>query len=404
MPRVPASRRTFAIAAAIVAALLLAQAPPAGARKLQMSGTWAIRNGSVFLPLQFGLTQPAATMLMSSMGYLSKAAFSPNGPIPGAGAVSATGSAPATLVIPRHRFVMNAAAAIPFVGVTLVQLTTMFAIDGPFEEVVLAPGGGPGSFTWCPNDVLGCPATGLPNRGDRHGRIIYREGANRFGGSMRIGLANGGVYSFLFDQDPFQLGHVPFGASGPTPHVPAVGSGAPSLTAKQRHYLAPGVVTQPLIPPTPSGLVLYPGPKVTTMFGVTTSGSGPTFRLPSLGPSPMGMPAGQFTSSYGFGHTTGTVIVQMTAYGPNHSFFTLMGSDARTPLGAGNIATVAGGVSFRNTLAGQTPYTSWHKVWMTLGPPVPSLSPAGLAAASALMLLAVGYALRRRVGGRAPDA
>jgi hypothetical protein len=35
-------------------------------------------------------------------------------------------------------------------------------------------------------------------------------------------------------------------------------------------------------------------------------------------------------------------------------------------------------------------------VRLTLAPPIPSLSPAGAAAAAALMLLAAGYALRRR--------
>jgi len=70
----------------------------------------------------------------------------------------------------------------------------------------------------------------------------------------------------------------------------------------------------------------------------------------------------------------------------------------RTALGAGNISTVAGGISFRNTLVGQAPLASFQKVWMSLAPPVPSLSPAGAAAAGALLLLAVGYALRRKVG------
>ena len=52
--------------------------------------------------------------------------------------------------------------------------------------------------------------------------------------------------------------------------------------------------------------------------------------------------------------------------------------------------------SFRNTLAGETPYASFQKVTLTLGAPIPSLSPAGLAAAAALVLLAAGYALRRQ--------
>jgi hypothetical protein len=75
-----------------------------------------------------------------------------------------------------------------------------------------------------------------------------------------------------------------------------------------------------------------------------------------------------------------------------------MGYDHRGPNGAGNIATVAGGLSFRTTqTVGQQPYVSLHKVWMKLYSPVPAMSPAGFAAAAALMILAVGYALRRRL-------
>jgi hypothetical protein len=48
---------------------------------------------------------------MTSMGNLSKGLGFPNGPILGAGGVVATGSAPATLVVPQHRFQMNPAAA-----------------------------------------------------------------------------------------------------------------------------------------------------------------------------------------------------------------------------------------------------------------------------------------------------
>ena len=41
---------------------------------------------------------------------------------------------------------------------------------------------------------------------------------------------------------------------------------------------------------------------------------------------------------------------------------------------------------------------SFQKVKLTLAPPIPSLSPAGGVAAAALVLLAAGYAMRRRLG------
>ena len=90
--------------------------------------------------------------------------------------------------------------------------------------------------------------------------------------------------------------------------------------------------------------------------------------------------------------------ILVTGGSGSQDFFTVMGSDARTPLAAGNLSLVAGGISFRKTLAGETPYASFQKVSLTLAPPTPSLSPAGLAAAAALVLLAAGWALRRRLG------
>ena len=53
-------------------------------------------------------------------------------------------------------------------------------------------------------------------------------------------------------------------------------------------------------------------------------------------------------------------------------------------------------MSLRTTLAGTTPYATFHKVTLTLAPPIPSLSPVGLIAAAALVLLATGWALRSR--------
>ena len=111
----------------------------------------------------------------------------------------------------------------------------------------------------------------------------------------------------------------------------------------------------------------------------------------------MGAKAGQYTTRYGFGQTTRSVLAQQTTGTGGQDFFTVMGSDARTALGAGNLSLVAGGLSLRTTLAGKSSYASFQKVSLTLGAPIASLSPAGLAAAAALVLLAAGWALRRRL-------
>jgi len=387
---------TSSVGTALILVLVLAS--PASAKKFQMNGTWAVRNGQVFIPLQFAATAGGSQMTHTSLGNLSKGFFFPNGPVPGAGLVSGpAGGMGASLMVPQHRFLLNPAAAVPLQGVTLVQITTMFVMDAPYQTATLMAGGGPGAFTWCPNAVVGCPVTGPPNGGVRNGRVIYSAGANQFGGTMQFGFSNGGINSFLFNAIPFQVGHVYFGGTGTTVRKNAVGIGTPANPGTEMVYLVPGVVTQPVVPPTSNGLVFYPGPKLTTMLGLTNTMAGPTFMLPPIGFSTMGMSAGQITSNYGFAHTTGTVIGQQTAGTGDDDFFTWMGSDMRTALGAGNISVVAGGISFRNTSAGQTQYASMHKVWMSLAFPTPSMSPAGFAAAGALMLLAVGYALRRRL-------
>jgi len=388
------ARRIAAIATAAVFALLLALPPAASARKLQMSGTWAIRAGQIFLPLQFAQTRMGTQMTGTSMGNLSQGLGTPNGPIAGAGPVTATGSGPATLRVPPHRFQTSPEAVYLPSNTFLLQITTMLVVDAPVETATLQPGGGPGSFEWCPNDTLGCPVTGPPNGGSRNGRVIYRAGANRFGGAMQLGLAGGGVVSFAFNASPLQVGHAHNIAYGPTHRARAVGRGTPANPSIRTVYLPPFVVTQPTMFAPPIGL--YAGPMLTTMFGLSTTGTGPILRLGTIGTSVGGMPFAISTTEIGFAHTTGTVIVQQTVGTGGEEYFTVMGSDMRTALGAGNISTVAGGISFQTSNGGQTPYAVWHKVWFSLAPPVPSLSPAGMAAAGALLLLAVGYALRGR--------
>jgi len=370
--------------AAVVGLLALATVADAGARRFQMSGSWEVRRGQVFVPLQFGLTKGGIGMTLLTMGK-----GTPNGPVLGMGGVTATGSAPATLQVPRHRFGGNFSARFPFPGLTLVQITTMFDADGPVAPAQLAPGGGPGSFTWCPGDPACTIAASLFGAGTRGGRVVYAAGANQFGGVMQMLLAGGGVQSFLFNAVPIQVGHVDFGQPGTQV---TGGSYASMLTVFQPR----GFVTQPLIPPTPNGLVTAPGPRLTTMFGTSYNHpTAPIFYFPTIANSPMGMPAGHFTTQTGFAFTTGTVVVQQhTSSGPDT--FTLMGSDMRTALGAGNITLVAGGLARRNSMLSAYRYPMFGRIRMSFAPPIPSLSPAGFAAAGALMLLAVAYALRRR--------
>jgi len=206
-----------------------------------MSGTWAMRRGVGFLPLQFALSQMGSQHTHTSAGALSKALLTPNGPVTGGGAVNATGSGPATL----------------------------------------APNGGPGSFTWCPGDPACVDLPGTLDRPGR-GRIVYRAGANRFGGVMQMLLQGRGSVSIAWQYSPFQALHV---HRTPTSTLDSgiQHTGGPYATVV-RDYLPRGFVTQPLVAPTANGLITAPGPKLTTMFASPAdrlSPTRPSFFLPS---------------------------------------------------------------------------------------------------------------------------
>jgi len=410
----------------------------ASAKKFQMTGNWFIRNGQVFIPL--GINRPHATkmtvmgnVIWTSMGagpfpfhfpsafhlpgstplpvtvaigpwvapfisqttpILSMGFGIPNGPIPGDGRVWATSAMTMgqALEIPRHRFKKNTSNVVPLNGVNLLQISTNFTFDGPRQAANLASMGGPGTQTWCPSNPA-CVATGaVPGPAGNNGRIIYKEQSVRqFGGAMQMGLKGFGDNSIPLGGTPPRVAHLLFGTTALLTSrtlAPGKQSMAPPLEAPTTEmvYLLPAFATQPGL--ISGGLIVSPGPKVTVGMGLTNTGTGATYTLFT----------GQFTTNNGFSHTTGTVWAQQVTGTGGHDFFTVMGSDNRSTLGGGNISLVAGGLSRRNLAGGLiATYAAFHKVFMTLGPPVPSMSPAGFAVAGVLMLLGVGYALRRRL-------
>jgi len=102
-------------------------------------------------------------------------------------------------------------------------------------------------------------------------------------------------------------------------------------------------------------------------------------------------------SSAGFPWTTGMLTISHPLAAGVGEVFTITGMDDRTAGGAGTIQLVAGSLSNRAT-SGPNANRGW--VRLVLAPrnqEVPALSPAGLAAAAGLMLLAGGYAVRRRL-------
>jgi hypothetical protein len=102
------------------------------------------------------------------------------------------------------------------------------------------------------------------------------------------------------------------------------------------------VITQPLVRPPPGQLITAAGPVVACSSSSTLGSlSGPP-RLgrgvvPAThgGPHPPCSPGTRIRTHTGFPFTTGSVFVQQTTGTAGDDFFTLMGSDQRTLLGAG---------------------------------------------------------------------
>jgi hypothetical protein len=100
-------------------------------------------------------------------------------------------------------------------------------------------------------------------------------------------------------------------------------------------------------------------------------------------------------SSFGFPFTTGMVTISAPA-ALGAELFVITGMDNRNVQGSGTIQLVAGALSQR-TRSGPNANRGWIKLVLERGPVgVPALSPAALAATAGLMLLAAGYAMRRR--------
>lgn len=101
-------------------------------------------------------------------------------------------------------------------------------------------------------------------------------------------------------------------------------------------------------------------------------------------------------TSQGGPWTTGKVVISNPAALGGTEKFVLEGKDSRTANGGGTIQMVSGSVSNRVT-TGPNANRGWVRLILASPAAVPSMSVYGLAATVALMLLAVGYANRRRL-------
>jgi hypothetical protein len=134
--------------------------------------------------------------------------------------------------------------------------------------------------------------------------------------------------------------------------------------------------------------VVIPGNNLAAMkMGAVPLG---TLLAPPLVAGKLAIPTNMVSSRAG-PWTTGRVIISNPP-----EIFTLSGNDLRTAGGGGTIQMVAGSLSTRATM-GANANRGWVRLVLSPQFPVPATSLSGLAATVALMLLAFGYTMRRRL-------
>jgi hypothetical protein len=328
----------------------------ADARNFRMSGKW--------------LQSAANNFFLPAIGGIDAT--------PGAMA-NAIGSGPATVTIPVNGFTDPVATfIIPIPNTSLVQISTRFSHFGPSQPGVMQPGTKstrPANFAFCPGAAanLACttPQTGGAQE-TKHGIVTYTVGANQFGGTMRMLAGGGGSVSSVIGTSPTRLQHNLVG--NPVGIPPGAGFAQTFTIAVEGGVITTGAVcaVAPCVSATSGNLIVVPG--VQTAVGTDTSNTQTIFPW-----------------------TTGMVTVRVTDDLPTTSgTFTGTGSDNRTPLGAGNLTLVSGGLLQQNPNGNSSAESA--TVTMTFRPQnLPSMTPPGLAALGALLIVGVGYAHRRRL-------
>jgi hypothetical protein len=405
--------------------LLLATAGVANAIVYSMTGEWFLnRTSFIDIPIKGG---PAPCLLDGGAGIGPNGVFNPKKPgclgilttipvqvgaepilggVPGSAAsISAMGLAPASFTVPPYVFNTPAPIGGSTVAVaarpTVVQLGTSFSLMGPATSRAVAPpantrnfrksahlaqtGRVGANFSWCAPGQSNC-AGAATYVAPYVGRVVCNAGPNAFGGTMSIvGQGVGEVH--VITGAPHAAG--PLGGTKSVLAQPLAGVGS---QAQGRGYasldsdmLAGGQInvsyntnfpcTGGVLPPLP------PGCGQIKSLGATNG----------VGPKSTNM-------NWGFPWTTGSVSatnIETIGGGPGTTTLTAMGADYRNALGKGNIVMVAGGITYRGTQ--NTNFVSIDVVSMNFIAPVPALSTPGLAAVGALIVLAAGYALRRRL-------
>jgi len=243
--------------------------------------------------------------------------------------VSATGTGPAQLTLPVGVFSnptppQGLFAPVPPSFAPYVQLTTKRAWQWPAAPAVVNAGVSSArpnaNFAFCPGAVQNpnCTNPNVGGQGTRPGVITYTAGPNVFSGA--ISMLGQGTATLSVQTGPAPtFRHIPIGGTTPAQGFPyaqtlvAVAGGAKVTVGGIRSAGGFGMITQP---------------------GV----------LQSTQP-------GDIVTQTGFPMTTGKVQVFVPQNPPTtpNTMLTVTGSDSRTPLGAGNITLVSGGLGATTT-------------------------------------------------------
>jgi hypothetical protein len=215
----------------------------------------------------------------------------------------------------------------------------------------------------------------------------------RFGGPARFMLSSGGASGLI--AAPITI-YAKINATTPACTHPAFGGTDAGCVAGLFRALptGPQAVGGPasITVTTPGGPV--PAPNIAVLkMGLTPLG---TISL-AVAAAATPLPDNKATSQAG-PWTTGRIVIKNGAAAGAAETFTISGKDSRTVGGRGTIQLVAGSVSDRLT-TGPNANRGWLELQLGHAFPgdVPAMSPAALAAAGGLILIAGGYAARRRM-------
>jgi len=388
-----------------------------------MNGEWFMNRGFLIdIPAQGGPVGclPSESIIDGCISNLRPL----NGGIPAAPvAVTPTGSNPAQFVVPPGAFSLpggpanrqTVAVAVPQV----IQLASQFSLLAPAgtgtgggaapagvasfqpnafqNDPIQVSGGGmttmgggggvprlQSNFTWCPPDG-NCNTTTLSQQWGKYQQaMIYTSGANKFGGTMNMMLRNTGVVSLKIGAAPAKVLHqLVGGTSNPLFGKQVAGGG---YANNRVITLEPGLSYSTYMIGVDCQNVLGQAPNPPGCGIIATQGD--------LVPNPS--PTTSMNLDWGMPWTTGTVTVANVGDSVPTNL-TAMGSDARTPLGAGRITMVAGGTTERQPSSQR--FAAIEVINLHFASPVPLLSWPSFIAMMLLLALAGGYMASRRYAG-----